>query len=63
MRNTPIGNAAVAFVLVLGLGACASAPIYNVTDAPVSTAFGKALQPSGWVQNLDRGIRSALSTL
>jgi hypothetical protein len=126
-RGVVIGAA-----LVLGLAACTTAPIYNVTDAPVTVTSGKALQPAqvrqaiitagaalgwkmtdtspghlegvlnlrthvavvdipysaksysilfksgenlraadgtihknynGWVQNLDRGIRSALATL
>lgn len=127
-----INSAIVAAVVVLGFAGCTSAPIYNISDAPVTAPSGKVLQASqvrqaiitaggalgwrisdagpghlegvlhlrehtavvdipysatmysilfksgenlkaadgtihknynGWVQNLDRGIRSALSTL
>ena len=32
--------------VALGLGACATVPIYNVTDAPTTSASGKALPAS-----------------
>lgn len=131
-HSRQIKFAFIGAVLMLGLAACTSAPIYNVTDAPVTVTSGRPLQASqvrqaiitagaalgwritdsgpghlegvlnlrehtavvdipyspkaysilfksgenlkaadgtihknynGWVQNLDRGIRSALATL
>ncbi|MEP7070121.1 MAG: hypothetical protein ABI789_12810 [Usitatibacter sp.] len=132
MRTMRLKSTIICAVVLLGLGACTTAPVYNVADAPVSPASGKTLQASqvrqaivtagsalgwrivdagpgklegtlnlrthvavveipysatkysiqykggenlmatggtvhknynGWVQNLDRGIRSAIATL
>ena len=46
MRTSKIKAAIMASAIILGIGACTSAPIYNVSDAPVSAASGKALQAS-----------------
>ena len=37
---------AVVTIIALGLGGCATVPIYNVTDASTTSASGKALQAS-----------------
>jgi hypothetical protein len=41
-----IDSAIVAAVVVLGFAGCTSAPIYTVSDVPVTAASGKALQSS-----------------
>ena len=46
MRAMRIRNAVIGAMLVAGLGACVSVPIYNVTDAPVSAVSGKSLAPA-----------------
>ena len=46
MRSAEIKAAVIGAVVVLGLGACTSAPVYNVSDAPVTLPSGKALQAS-----------------
>jgi len=44
MINFKNKTAFLGLVCVLALGACTSKPIFNVTDAPVTTVSGKAAQ-------------------
>jgi hypothetical protein len=46
MRTSPTRLALAGAVIALGIAACAAVPVYNVTDAPVTTASGKALKAS-----------------
>ncbi len=46
MQTRQVRNAIIGAFAVLGLAACTVAPIYNVTEVPVSTASGKTLQAS-----------------
>jgi hypothetical protein len=46
MRVRQVNFAIVAAVIVMGFAGCTSAPVYNVSEAPVSTASGKTLQAS-----------------
>jgi hypothetical protein len=46
MRMSQIKAAIVGVVAVLGLGACTTVPVYNVSDAPATAASGKVLQAS-----------------
>jgi hypothetical protein len=46
MQTRQVRIAVIGAVLAAGLAACTVAPIYNVSDAQVSTASGKALQAS-----------------
>jgi hypothetical protein len=46
MPTCRIRLAIVGAAVALGLAACATVPIYNVTDAPVTAASGKALEAS-----------------
>jgi hypothetical protein len=46
MPTRQITKVAIGALIALTLGACATAPIYNVSEAPVSTSSGKSLQAS-----------------
>ena len=45
MRSREIKDGFIGAVVVLGLGAC-TAPVYNVSDAPVAVPSGKAIEAS-----------------
>jgi hypothetical protein len=46
MRTRQINSAIVAAVVVVGIAGCTSAPIYNVSDVPVTAGSGNALPAS-----------------
>jgi len=60
MRTSELkGSLIIGALVVLGIAACTVAPIYNVADAPTTTASGKSLTAS----QVRQGIITAGSAL